>query len=78
MLLNGESWVARGDAEGRQGGWPLKKETHVEGRKIHIAQRKGEVMSQSLKSGFGWPAQEKEVRLTAGRQGEARPSPGTS
>ena len=41
MLLNGESWVARGDAEGRQGGWPLKKETHVEGEEDTHSPEKG-------------------------------------
>ena len=40
------------------------------GRKIHIAQRRGShVTVPEIRL---WPAREKEVRLTAGRQGEAR------
>lgn len=46
------------------------------GRKIDIAQRRGSPVT--VPEIWLWPAREKEVRLTTGRQGEARPGPGMS
>lgn len=45
-------------------------------RKIDVAQQRGSPVTAP--EVWLWPAREKEVRLTAGRQGEARPGPGTS